>query len=415
MDAHRFDEISLATLRARPGAKWQNYDPEVLPLWVAEMDFPLADPIKQSVMSLLARDDFGYPQFTGLPGLREAVCARLKQRYDYDTEPDDVMLLGSTGAGLNLSVQGLTEPGDEVLLLTPLYPPFKNAVERAGRVAVEVELANGEEQYEIDFAALERAVLQPADEALQTICAALIAPAVRISNALSASVSDGDVQRWLAVERDDPGAQDSREGIAALTSDIAMARGQKPPSIGYTIGQLWRKWQNDIRAGFNPADLQADTASAIVNFDEGLKRFSYGPPVAAAEEFMILINQGLVRLNVVDDPDIILEPTGWRLADDNDTLLASVMIDAVLPSPDLDTVTDPLVVSCQTQGMMHPVQSGLGAVTAANGELISNGTNGLCMLGRLTLGSVIAADSLHDCFGQSTHRWANSVFERQKI
>ncbi len=158
MDPHRFDEISLAALRARPGAKWQHYDADVLPLWVAEMDFPLAPPIKRAIEGLLARDDFGYPQFTGLPGLREAVNARLKARYAYATEPDQVMLLGSTGAGINLSVHAFTQPGDEVLLLTPLYPPFKQAVERAHRVAVEVEMIRGADQYEIDFAALERAV-----------------------------------------------------------------------------------------------------------------------------------------------------------------------------------------------------------------------------------------------------------------
>lgn len=158
MAHHRYDDASLDALRARPGAKWQHYGPDVLPLWVAEMDFPLAEPIKRAIEDLIAKDDLGYPQFSGLPGLKEAVCRRLESRYGYATEPEQVMLLGSTGAGLNLSVHAFTEPGDEVLLLTPLYPPFKMAAERADRVAVEVELKCGDEQYEIDFEALESAV-----------------------------------------------------------------------------------------------------------------------------------------------------------------------------------------------------------------------------------------------------------------
>ena len=154
----RLDSFSLAELSSRPGAKWQFYPEGVVPCWVAEMDFPIAEPIKRAIHDQVETDNLGYLMPTGLPGLREAVAQRLHQRYDFRVEADDVALLGTTGTGINLSVRAFSEPGDEILLLTPLYPPFKNAVEISGRVPVEVELVNGEGGYTIDFDAMERAV-----------------------------------------------------------------------------------------------------------------------------------------------------------------------------------------------------------------------------------------------------------------
>lgn len=152
------EAYSLADLAARPGAKWNYYPEGVLACWVAEMDFPLAEPIKRAIKNQVDSDHLGYLMPTGLPGLREVVAERLGDRYGLKAEADDVALLGTTGSGINLAVRAFTQPGDEVMLLTPLYPPFKNAVETSGRVPLEVELQNGEEGYTIDFAAMERAV-----------------------------------------------------------------------------------------------------------------------------------------------------------------------------------------------------------------------------------------------------------------
>lgn len=155
---YNLDSFSLQQLEARPGAKWNYYPKDVLACWVAEMDFPLADSVKRAIVDQVTTNDLGYQLPNGLPGLREAVAGRLASKYGYAAQADDVLLLGTTGSGLNLSVRAFSQPGDEVLLLTPLYPPFKNAVKTAGRTPVEVELVNGNHGYSIDFDALERAV-----------------------------------------------------------------------------------------------------------------------------------------------------------------------------------------------------------------------------------------------------------------
>ncbi|WP_394196646.1 FAD/NAD(P)-binding protein [Litoreibacter albidus] len=262
-------------------------------------------------------------------------------------------------------------------------------------------------------AALEAAKTASPVTALRMICEALAPPATRILAERGSDAGAGDVDAWLAQECDAPGEQDDRDAVDKLRSDIDMAHGRVAPSVGYVVGQIWRKWQNQLRHGVNAGRPETKTAEAIIGFDEGLKRFSYGPPVAAAEELLALIEQGLVSLRVVDDPDIGLEPSGWKLMED-DTELASVMVDAVLPSPSLDNVVDHLMSACIKSGLAQRFADGLGALTRTDGQLMADGrdTRGLCLLGRMAMGSVIAVDSLHDCFGASTDRWAAGVAQR---
>jgi len=158
MTHHPYDDVSLEALRARPGAKWQFFPGDVLPLWVAEMDFPIAESVKEAIAANLSANDLGYTLRAGVPGVREAVAERLTEKHGLALQADQVALLPTTGTGLNLAARAFAGPGDEVLLLTPLYPPFKNAVQNAGRVPVEVELLRGDDGYSIDLAALEAAV-----------------------------------------------------------------------------------------------------------------------------------------------------------------------------------------------------------------------------------------------------------------
>ncbi len=158
MSGHAYDSLSLEDLRAKPNAKWTHYDPDVLPLWVAEMDYPVAPAIKQAIRAQAESDNLGYGLSQGLPGLVEGLQARLEGRYQLSVAREHVRLLGSTVQGLYLAALAFAGPGDEALLLTPLYPPFKAAVANTGRVPVEVPLIDAEEGYRLDMDALESAV-----------------------------------------------------------------------------------------------------------------------------------------------------------------------------------------------------------------------------------------------------------------
>lgn len=153
-----FRPLGLEELRARECAKWRYYPEDVLPLWVAEMDFAIADGIKAAIKAHVDTDDLGYPNMTGMPGLRETVAQRLSSRYGANFAVDGITSLGSTVAGMVYGARAFAEPGDEVLLLTPLYPPFKRSVVETGRVPVEVELVRGPDRYQLDMDALRDAV-----------------------------------------------------------------------------------------------------------------------------------------------------------------------------------------------------------------------------------------------------------------
>ncbi|HLV12788.1 MAG TPA: PatB family C-S lyase [Trueperaceae bacterium] len=155
-----FRPLSLSELRTRECAKWRRYPGDVLPLWVAEMDFALADAIKAAIKDHVDGDDLGYPAPGGMPGLREAVAERLERRYGASFPVDGIKPLGSTVAGMVYACRAFADPGDEVLLLTPLYPPFKRSVVETERVPVEVELVRGEERYELDMDAVRAAVTE---------------------------------------------------------------------------------------------------------------------------------------------------------------------------------------------------------------------------------------------------------------
>jgi len=157
MAAHPYDTLSLDTLRQRANAKWTHFGPDILPLWVAEMDFPVADAVRDAIAAQVG-DNVGYGLAQGLPGLVEAMQDRFGGRYGLRPEPDGIRLLGSTVQGLYLASLAFAGPGDEALLLTPLYPPFRAALENTGRVPVEVPMIDGPEGYAVDFDALEAAV-----------------------------------------------------------------------------------------------------------------------------------------------------------------------------------------------------------------------------------------------------------------
>lgn len=260
-----------------------------------------------------------------------------------------------------------------------------------------------------------RAAEASPEEARRLIDAALLPVVRRILSERGRNEDDAAVADWLATEWSSPGDQEGGGLIDVLRDGIAMADGQSPCSIGFAVGQVWRKWQNEVRKGFNPAATSPETAERLIGFDESLKRYSYGPPVASSRELAALIEAGIVGPELSADPAITLIEGGWKLTAGDRDATAEVMVDGVLPSPDLSTVTDPLVAGLVEDGRLCAVANGLGCKIAPDGTILGNGdrpSKGLSFLGRLALGSVIAVDSLHDCFGAAPLRWAEAVAER---
>lgn len=133
-----YDALRLDELRRRTSAKWTVHEPDVLPMWVAEMDFPLAEPIRRVLCEMVDRGDTGYPN--GRPHV-EAFARFAARRYDWQVDPALATTVPDVMAGVEYAIDRLTEPGDGVAFLTPAYPPFFASVPATRRTVVAVPMA----------------------------------------------------------------------------------------------------------------------------------------------------------------------------------------------------------------------------------------------------------------------------------
>lgn len=156
--SHRYDALTLETLRKRPMAKWRRFDEDVVAMWVADMDFPVADPIRQAIRAWAEDDLWGYAPWTGVPGLREALVDRLQRRYGWRVDVESIAIMPGTVPGLFSAVKAFAAQGDGVLAPTPIYPPFRMATESQGRVYQAFDLADTEDGFRLDEEALDAAI-----------------------------------------------------------------------------------------------------------------------------------------------------------------------------------------------------------------------------------------------------------------
>lgn len=126
-------------LRRLTGIKWNKHEPDVLPAWVADMDLAPPDFAIKAVQDLAARGDFGYNRHaTDL--LPELFCQWQARYHRWAPAVEDVVVFNDVLHAIALSIWLHTEPGDGIVLLTPIYPPFIKAIEGAGRRVVGVPL-----------------------------------------------------------------------------------------------------------------------------------------------------------------------------------------------------------------------------------------------------------------------------------
>ncbi len=136
-------------------AKWDEMrrdtgDPDMLPMWVADMDFPSPPAVQQALARVAAQGTWGYTHETA--GDREALTAFWQRRHGVTLRPEDVLMSPCVVTGLRVSVLELTAPGDGVLIHSPVYGPFYDAIRDSGRRVVESPLVQGGDgRYAIDF------------------------------------------------------------------------------------------------------------------------------------------------------------------------------------------------------------------------------------------------------------------------
>lgn len=154
----RLDALDLRRLEQRRSEKWHTYPRDVLPAWVAEMDFPIAAAIERELRRFVDSSDVGYPMGLRQTGVAEAFCERMADRFAWAIEPARVELLAEVVQGLFLSVEAFSGRGDGVVVQTPIYPPFLHAVRELDRRLVENRLVRSGRELVFDLDALERSI-----------------------------------------------------------------------------------------------------------------------------------------------------------------------------------------------------------------------------------------------------------------
>lgn len=135
-------ELSIEELRTRRSVKWTQYPDDVLPAWVAEMDFPVAPPIVAALGEAIDRSDTGYANPTAGP-LAAELAGFAARRMGWSVDPAQVVACHDVVAGLTELLRVMTEPGEGVVINPPVYHPFFNLIPAAGRELVEVPLLDG--------------------------------------------------------------------------------------------------------------------------------------------------------------------------------------------------------------------------------------------------------------------------------
>jgi cystathionine beta-lyase len=130
-------ELTLDELRARRSVKWQTHPADVLPMFIAEMDTPLAPALAQALITAVERGDTGYALPGGLP---EAYVDFARKRFDWAPDPVTMRLVPDVNTGIAAVVRALTPPGATVVVDTPAYPPFFAKIRDTGREIAEVPL-----------------------------------------------------------------------------------------------------------------------------------------------------------------------------------------------------------------------------------------------------------------------------------
>ncbi len=149
-----FEDLDLDRLRRRRSEKWLAHPPDVLPAFVAEMDYDLAEPVLAALRAAIDLSDCGYATPTGLG---ETFARFAEARHGWTVDPGRVHLVPDVMAGVDAILGLATEPGDGVVINTPVYPPFFEHITGAHRRVVEVPLIRVDGRWELDFAGLETA------------------------------------------------------------------------------------------------------------------------------------------------------------------------------------------------------------------------------------------------------------------
>ena len=154
-----FDDLSLERLRKRRGSKWAKYGTDVLPAWVAEMDFALAPSVHRALQEAIELVDCGYAHEGEI---RQSFARFAKRKFDWRVNSEALVLMPDVMSGVAEVLRAFTSAGEGVVINPPVYPPFYTAIRSVERRIVTVPLQDAADGWQLDLQGLEAAFEQGA-------------------------------------------------------------------------------------------------------------------------------------------------------------------------------------------------------------------------------------------------------------
>ena len=152
--------LTEAELRARGGGKWRKFPADVLPAYVADMDFKVAPAVQAAIESLTRNQDYVYEPPATAESLFAAFATWMERRHRWNPDPTLTVALADVVQGIVATLVAYSSPGEGVVMQTPVYPPFLRSVEWTGRRLIENPLREGAERYGVDIDGLDEAAAQ---------------------------------------------------------------------------------------------------------------------------------------------------------------------------------------------------------------------------------------------------------------
>jgi len=134
--------LNLSELQTHRSEKWRAFPHDVLPLPVAEMDFPVADPIRETLREMVDRSDLGY--LGPIPEMGVAFAGFAQRRWGWSVDPLQVRIAADVGVGVVEVLRVITKPGDKILINSPVYPNFWTWCNETHLQQVDVPLTESE-------------------------------------------------------------------------------------------------------------------------------------------------------------------------------------------------------------------------------------------------------------------------------
>lgn len=136
----------------------RGYPAEVLPFWVADMDFPAPEPVVKALEQRVRHGIFGYTDIK--EDYREILARWFQRRHGWQIEGEWFSITPGVVFGICTAIRAFTQPGEGVLICPPVYYPFAASIKANGRKLVESPLVEKDGRYEIDFQDFERKIVK---------------------------------------------------------------------------------------------------------------------------------------------------------------------------------------------------------------------------------------------------------------